>query len=639
MNRAHTGLVAVLVAAGLGPAALASPTERSSATAEPAPPEARPPRVEPDPKGRRAVSGCPEGMDCRRVFLEGLREFERETFASGKDGSPWVKGKPGRERVRRADRPMSPTELRPDLPWLADLELPDLPVRWDHRVIAFLEFYKDDPRGRNIMGAWLRAQGKYRDLIVAHLRNAGLPDDLLYVAMIESSYDLEEYSRVGASGLWQFMPAGGRIYGLEINRWLDERNDPERATEAAMFYFQDLYDRFGDWHLAMAAYNAGYGAVLESMAKYNTNDFWQLLDYENGLPWESGVYVPKALACAIVGHNRELFGFGDIEPADKVRWDHVTVKGSVRLSTVARAAGVGTGAVKALNPQLRRGRTPPGVNDYVLRIPEGTARRFWQRYAEVQQEIDQYDTYVVAHGERYEDIATRFGISRHDLALLNEMEHQSELTGGLVMLVPRISAAEQAKNLEKAEDDLYAGGVPEGEPGEPLVVAVPDPKFTVKGKKRVFYRVVVGDTQWGIAKAFGVDRLELARWNGLEPEAHLHARMVLQVFIDPKLDLEGRTIKVLDPRRVELVERGSEAHLDRAEERMGRKRVVYKATGRESFAEIGKKYGLTARDLARINRMEFDTVLEPGAEIIVYEVVDPSRTERAREQARKARRR
>src|SRR5690606_39166011 len=104
------------------------------------------------------------------------------------------------------------------------------------------------------------------------------------ISMIESSYDPHEYSRTGASGLWQFMPAGGRIYGLEQNRWIDQRNDPVLATRAAMYYFKDLYHRFGDWDLALAAYNAGYGAVLKGIAKYNTNDFWQLLEYENALP-------------------------------------------------------------------------------------------------------------------------------------------------------------------------------------------------------------------------------------------------------------------------------------------------------------------------------------------------------------------
>ena len=219
--------------------------------------------------------------------------------------------------------------LRPDLPWLANLTMPDLPVTWDRRVIDYLVFYKEDPRGRRIMRGWLERQGRYRDVILTALRKAKLPEDLLYLAMIESSYDSTERSRVGASGLWQFMPGSGRIYGLTIDRWVDERNDPVRATEAAMGAWADLYQRFGNWDLAMAAYNAGYGAVLKAIARFNSNDFWALVDYENALPWESGIYVPKALAAAIVGHNLATFGFADVDLGAPERWDDVTVPSSI----------------------------------------------------------------------------------------------------------------------------------------------------------------------------------------------------------------------------------------------------------------------------------------------------------------------
>jgi membrane-bound lytic murein transglycosylase D len=134
-----------------------------------------------------------------------------------------------------------------------------------------------------------------------------------------------------------------------------------RSTDAAILYFKDLYQRFGDWHLAMAAYNAGFGAVLRGVTRYNTNDFWELADYENGLPWGTVLYVPKALAAAIVGRNRALFGFDDLDEPTPLAWDEVTVPKSVPLRTVARAAGVSVEAVEELNPQLRKNRTPPTI--------------------------------------------------------------------------------------------------------------------------------------------------------------------------------------------------------------------------------------------------------------------------------------
>ena len=364
-----TGLLtagtAVLLTAGVARAdePIARPAGVQDEAPRPAPAVRAP--LEAQPRERAAVRGCP--LDGCARWQDELREFELEAFAPG--GGPWLDGE-----VRPANGPRGPVQrpsaLRPDQPWLDALELPDLPVVWDRRVIDYLMFYKEDPRGRRLMRAWLERQGRYRDLIVGQLRAARLPEDLLYVALIESSYDPKTTSRVGAGGLWQFMPGLGKVYGLAIDRWVDERNDPVRSTEAAIANWIDLYQRFGDWHLALAAYNAGYGAVLKGIARFNTNDFWALIGYENALPWESSIYVPKALATAIVGHNRKAFGFDDVKESAPEAWDDVQVPVSLPLATVARAAGCTVADVQRLNPQLRRNRTPVG-RPMVLRVPAG----------------------------------------------------------------------------------------------------------------------------------------------------------------------------------------------------------------------------------------------------------------------------
>jgi membrane-bound lytic murein transglycosylase D len=626
------------------------------AQAEPAAarqPASAPRPLETDADQRRAIRGCPPGEDCRGQALEGLREFELEAFGAGGAAGPWIEDdereprrRPGGRgrgtaRGRAPGRPVKPTDLRPDLPWLADLDLPDLPVRWDERVIQYLEFYKDDPRGRNIMRGWLRAQAPYREMITSRLRRAGLPEDLLYVAMIESSYDPRTRSPVGATGLWQLMSAGGRIYGLWIDRWIDERQDPVRSTDAAILFFKDLYQRFGDWHLAMAAYNAGYGAVLRAVTRFNSNDFWELAEYENALPWGTVLYVPKALAAAIVGRNRAVFGFGDIDAPPSMAWDEVTVPQSVTLRTVARAAGVSVESIQELNPQLRRNRTPPTIQGYVLRVPRGTGPLFAVRFGQLRKDWDRYDTYVVAHGERFEDIATIHGTSRRKLAELNGVEQESDVRGGMVLVVPRVSAEEKQKNRAKAEQELYASGDPAPAPDEPLLVAVPDKDLHLPGKRRVLYRVVAGDTVSGVAAAFGVAREDLDRWNDLDVGASLHPRMILQVFVPEGWNgaaTDGAPVAVLDASRALVVTRGSEEHVAIMEQRMGRERLVYTAEKRESFADIGRKFGLTDQDLARINRRPHDTVLEPGEQVVVYKVVDRSRSDRADEQARSKRR-
>ncbi|MBA2538062.1 MAG: lytic transglycosylase domain-containing protein, partial [Deltaproteobacteria bacterium] len=238
-------------------ASFADPTTTGTQPAPPVKPSE--PELTQQLDHRRNVRGCPVGEDCESPD-DVLRQFEMERIPPpGRD--PWISSErsPATSKLE-AGKPRivkKPSELRPDAPWLDQLALPDLPIRWSQRLADFLVFYRDDPRGRSIMASWLRDQGRYRDLIVAQLRKAKLPEDLLYVAMIESSYDPNTLSRAGALGLWQFMPEAARIYGLRRDRWVDERRDPYRSTIAQMDYFRDLYQRFGEWHIALAAFNVG----------------------------------------------------------------------------------------------------------------------------------------------------------------------------------------------------------------------------------------------------------------------------------------------------------------------------------------------------------------------------------------------
>ncbi len=587
-----------------------------------------------DNDGRNHVRGCPVGKDCTQSELEaGLREFELETFPPPA-GSPWMDDQPARPRPRPARPERRAIEIRPDLPWLDKLVMPDLPVHWDERIIKYLEFYKNDPRGRNIMGAWLRDQARFRDLIIPALRSAKLPEDLLYVCMIESSYDVHEKSWAGAVGLWQFMPAGSKIYGLVMNRWVDERKDPVRATQAVLLYWTDLYQRFRNWDLALAAFNSGYAGVLRSVTKYNTNDYWKLLEYENALPYGVSLYVPKALAAAIVGRNRALFGFDTITEAAPWSYDEVVVPRSVALAYVARASGAKVDEVVALNPQLKRRRTPPGMKNYVVRVPRGHGDQFSERLERMRAEWDGYDEYPIAHGERFEDVAMTHGMSRDAFAELNGVDHESDIEPGDLLLVPRVSAEDKARNRERAMRELYASGHPASRDGEPLLVPVPDKTFAPRGKRRVFYRVVSGDTMERVARAFGVKADDLAGWNGIDEEGLLFAKMVLQVFVPESFDARAKNIALLDEAHILVIDRGSPEHLAEAEKRMGRERLVITAKGGETLAQVARRYGLEDHDLARINRVPRTSVLTKGQELVVYKVVDASRSHRAAEQKR-----
>jgi membrane-bound lytic murein transglycosylase D len=635
--RAALGLVLCL---GPGRLALGDPSSdndpplRAGAQAVP-PVRAGEPILSQQVDGRRSIRGCGPDERCARPG-DLLREFEVEAFPPP-GASPWLDDRTApASRLEPVARPIvkRPSQLRPDAPWLDQLELPDLPVKWSQTLVDYLVFYKNDPRGRSIMESWIVAQGRYRDMIVQHLRKAHLPEDLLYVAMIESGYDPSDSSSAGALGVWQFMPEGGRIYGLREDRWVDERKDPLRSTIAQMDYFSDLYQRFADWHIALAAFNMGYGAMLRSITRYNTNDYYKLCEYENGIPWETCLYTPKILAAAIVGHNRAFYGYDKLKVAAPEAADELAVPGSVSLAVLARAANASEADLKRLNPQLKHGRTPPGETGYVVRVPAGTRADTARRLIELESDWKSYDAYVIAHGERFEDVATTFGISVSQLRKLNDVTRDAEIEGGTVLVVPRISEDQRAKNRAKARASLHASGVDQKE-GEPLLVPVPDKAAVVAGKRRVFYRVCVGDTLNAVARALAVKPSELIGWNALDGDGNLHPKMVLLAWVAPDFDAAKHAVNLLDEDQLLIVTRGSPEHLDLAEARTGRVRTEYVAAGKEKLSEVAKKFGMGSHDLARINRISYDTVLTKGQTIIVYQVADPGRSKRADEQWRK----
>ena len=269
-----------------------------------------------------------------------------------------------------------------------------------------------------------------------------------------------------------------------------------------------------------------------------------------------------------------------------------------------------------------------------MRVPSGSKAETQRRIVELQTEWDNYDAYVVAHGERFEDIATTYGLSLPALRKLNGVDHESEITGGTVLVVPRITADQRAKNQAKAKSKLLGSGIDQKD-GEALIVPVPDKDFVLDGHQRVFYRVVTGDTLKSIAKAFGVTQDKLKEWNGLDDAANVHPKMVVVAWVSPTFDAAQHRVALLDETQLVIVTRGSPEHMDLAEARTGRVRVEYTAPSKEKLSEIAKRYGMGSHDLARINRISYDTVLAKGDKIIVYQVADPSRSKRAEEQWQK----
>ena len=213
---------------------------------------------------------------------------------------------------------LQPTGPAPELSWVKDLVLPDIPIRWDDRLLSALEYFRTDARGRALLRGLFARQGVYASMIREKLHASQLPEDLIYVAMVESGFDTQARSTVGASGLWQLMPAPATQYGVEMSSWVDGRMNPEHCTDAALRFFQDVYSELGSWPLSLAAFNMGHGALLRAIRKYNSNDYWLLSSLEAGLPYETISYVTRVMAYAVIGRNPARFGVADVVPVAPV---------------------------------------------------------------------------------------------------------------------------------------------------------------------------------------------------------------------------------------------------------------------------------------------------------------------------------
>lgn len=581
---------------------------------------------EPDEATRRVIAGTSNGKSPRESpELRVMRELDLALFPASTPsaGAPWDASGSlltlGQEpRVHASGLPPTalPRQSAPapktqgDLSWLRQLTMPDIPVRWDERVVRYLEYYKDNPHGRSMVASWIRKSGRYGAAIRRVLREQGLPEDIVWLSLVESGFDATIHSPVGAAGLWQFMPEGARIYGLTVDRWIDERLDPERSTLAAARYLADLRQRFGGWELAFAAYNMGYGGLLASIRKYNTNDFWELSRLEAGMPLETALYVPKIVAMAIVAKNRAVFGCADVDLDPAVAFDKVAIGSGVSLKTVAAASGAGVADIEGLNPQILAGRTPPlspgdkESSKWVVRVPAGSAAVAAKSIPQLMEREAKLERYLVRWGESLDDIATARGTWRSVLQSLNDLRRDEVIRPGTVIFVPAGSGAART-----------ASGVAEAPSVRPIVV-VPAQTFVYPSRRRVFYRVIAGDAARDVASVLGVTVDELCRWNTLDPSAVLHEGMALQAFV-PK-DHGLSTVFVLDERDARILQAGSPEFIAHFEALKGRKRMEVAARDGDTFHSIAKRYGLTSGMLERINHRSRYTKVSVGDKFVVY---------------------
>jgi membrane-bound lytic murein transglycosylase D len=564
---------------------------------------ARASRIEPRAStwAQEAMEGVAQGLESPE--LRTLRMAEEELFGGGPEELP-AQYDPdcvyGAADALSASTPPARLERvsggNVDLGFLRELRLPSVPVRWDSRVIEYLLFFKNDRRGRELASAWLRRAERYGPMIRRVLAEHSLPLDLQYVAMIESGYDPMARSAADAYGMWQFVKQAGQYYGLRVDHWVDERLDPERSTQAAALFMRDLYDRFGSWELAFAAYNMGYSSLLRAIRKYNTNDYWTLSHLEAGLPFETTLYVPKITAMAVVANNPERFGFGKLTREEPLALAKIEVAPGTGLRAVASAAGIELDKLKALNPHILRARVPPGEQPVRLYLPRDAYPQFAKKWAK-QRGSNVYVSYTTRFGETLEEIARRQNISPSKLREINELSAEYQVKAGFPLLLPGTL-------------------VPPPASAEQPVATVPAKQFHYEGRRRVFYRVTAQDTPQAIARFFDVSVDELCAWNNLSEGVSLQKDMLLQLFVEPGLDL-GRAV-VFTPDQVRMLTVGSDEFYDFHESQRGRVRVRYRVQPSDTLTKIGERFDLSAGSIGRINQFASNKELKADEWIVVY---------------------
>ena len=366
----------------------------------------------------------------------------------------------------------------------------DLPVTRNASVDFWIEFLRG--RNRDRTKVWLERQGRYGPLIREELRRRGMPEDLLYLALIESGLSPKAYSRAAASGMWQFISETGRRYGLEVSSEVDERRDPIRSTSAALDYLQELYARFGSWYLAAAAYNTGENRIDRILreraggARGADSLFWMIAPH---LPRETRDYVPLMLAAGHIAKDPAKFGFDDLVYQEPFEFDVVWVPGETELSMIARAAGVPVESVAELNMHLTQGRTPAN-RGYSVRIPAGTRVAFeaafpdLYRAARLAAAEEGRRTTTVKHrvrrGETLSHIANRYDVSVAALRAANGNINPRRVRAGQTLLVPGVSSSS-----------------------------------TATASTARYHRVTRGENLSVIAKRYGVTVRQIQQWNDM----------------------------------------------------------------------------------------------------------------------------
>ncbi len=563
--------------------------------------------------------------------------------ASGK-ATPWPAAARTPETRGRADRDGDAAVL--NRPAVEDIEL-----QMNADVLRYVAYFTG--AGRSTFERWLKRSGRYMELFRSVLQKEGLPPDLVHLVFVESGFNVNARSYAAAVGPWQFMRATSQLFGLNVNQWVDERKDPEKATVAAARYLKHLYGIFGDWPLALASYNAGEGTVMRAIKHQGTTNYWELR-----LPKQTEEYVPQFMAALAISRDPAKYGFADVELDDPMKFDEVAIKGTVDLRSLARLAECSYEVLKELNPSARSAVVRGANGITTIRVPEGKSEVV-QRNLAAGVELPSVNLTVrhrVRRGETLRAIAEHYSVNAVELARINNLGRGRPLRRGMMLTVPSSFRAPRPEVLSFDASDPRASTdyVPErriGLPGRIEGNSVPIQRLTHTVKR--------GETLAGIAGKYGVTVTELRRWNRLKPSEPMRVGTRLRVHPDddvadaarkkpasakpaPKLEPEKAAPEKPAAQKAAAPPQAAPAQAVPAQSapaspppavpapapaaRKADEPRLHTVSRDETIQVIAGRYDVTPEQLREWNGLRRNETLEPGRVLEVSEAVADART-------------
>jgi membrane-bound lytic murein transglycosylase D len=463
----------------------------------------------------------------------------------------------------------------------------DFPVILNKQVEMYLHFFQNGFREQ--FAQWLQMSAAYMPIMEASLAEAGLPRDLVYLAMIESGYNPVACSKSMAVGLWQFMEGTGLQYNLEIDKYVDERRDPGKSTQAAVAFLADLYKEFGDWHLAVAAYNGGPGKIRNGLAKFKVDNFWDLAN-KDYLALETKRYVPKLIAALIIAKQPEKFGFTQLSFHAPPRYDAITASPGMSLEAVALITNSNVEKIKQLNPELRQNKTPPNVSDYEVKIPYSTAALAKKNISRLHSTVTTaYKSHKISKGDTLASVAAQYEVNKITLLKVNNL-NSGKLSFGQNLRIPYNTVAYQL---------------------------LPENIATTKAANRnnlVMHQVKPGETISKISKLYHVSPELVMSWNNLKSVKSIQLGQQLALYIDQSdalASVEKKSLIVLEKTAKLVVLKPEQRKIHIKEVRAADSYASYNVQDGDTLWTISQKFSASTSEIKKLNNLKSDLIY-PG---------------------------